>query len=561
MTFGVFSVILYLIIGYTYIFRGKNMKKIVRALLCAAVIVISGCSSGNAERSEINIIDAGGHSVSDSADYSGSSNSSAVYPVTDISESTASETITTNNLKPSEPKENSEGRGESVPPTSTVGTQSSSEPSSKTPAATVKPSPESSAPAVDEPPKPPAASESSSDFTKATTPETNAVSVPTGEPTEIPPQNIGANSYKTLNFSEIKGIWISYIELSEMLTGQSESAFRKNIGTAYDNIAGLGLNTVYVHVRSHGDAYYRSELFPTSKYVSGTLGKASDFDPLEVMLEEAHKRGLSFQAWINPLRCCSESELLALSGYKINDFADGKRAVAVNGNYYLNPAYDEVIDYIARGAAEIAVNYDVDGLHIDDYFYPTTDSSFDSAAYSQSGFDTISAFRLANCDKLVSGIYSAVKSANSSALFSVSCQGSVENNYNQMYADVKKWCSNSGYLDYVMPQIYYGFNNSTQPYEKCASQWNDMAQSGGIPLVVGLSVSKVGLEDVWAGAGKTEWITDENILARQIRYALELRSYGGVCLYSYRSVFAPEAGVKERVDDEISAVRSCWETG
>lgn len=559
MTFGDFSVILYLIIGYI---QGKNMKKTVRALLCAAVIVFSGCSSGIAERSEINIIDAGGHSVSDSADFSGGSNSSTVYSTADISESTTAEPIVTDIFKPSKPEENSGGQGEFLPQTSSVGTQSSSEPASTTSAVTDKPSKPSSEsssdPTVDEPP---AVSGSNSDYTKATTSETKVVIVPTEEPTEIPSENTGTNSYKTLNYPEIKGIWISYIELSEMLTGQSESAFRKNIGAAYDNIADLGLNTVYVHVRSHGDAYYGSELFPPSKYASGTLGKAPDFDPLEVMLEEAHKRGLSFQAWINPLRCCSEMELSSLSGYKINDFADGKRAVAVNGYYYLNPAYDEVIEYIARGAAEIVANYDVDGLHIDDYFYPTTDSSFDSAAYSQSGFDTISAFRLANCDKLVSGIYSAVKSANGSALFSVSCQGSVENNYNQMYADVKKWCSQSGYLDYVMPQIYYGFNNSAQPYETCASQWNDMAQAGDIPLVVGLSVSKVGLEDVWAGAGKTEWITDENILARQIRYALELRSYGGVCLYSYRSVFAPEAGVKEQVDGEISAVKGCWEMG
>lgn len=538
------------------------MKRTVKILLCAAVIVLSGCSSGNTERSDINIVDAGGHLISGSSEYSDSSNDLSNNTTAYISESTASEPTVSQNSKPSEYVENKE---DSVPQTSSVATQSSTLVTSESTASTHKPALESSeAPKADEPPKPPAVSESIPFSEKTTVPETTAATVPS-EPTEEPPDpplsDIGTNSYKTLNFSEVKGIWISYIELSEMLTGQSESAFRKNIGAAYDNIAELGLNTVYVHVRSHGDAYYRSELFPTSKYASGTLGKDAGFDPLEVMIEEAHGRGLSFQAWINPLRCCSVEELSALSGYKINDFADGKRAVAVNGNYYLNPAYDEVINYIAKGAAEIAANYDVDGLHIDDYFYPTTDSSFDSAAFSQSGFDTISAFRLANCDKLVSGIYGAVKSANNSALFSVSCQGSVENNYNQMYADVKKWCSQRGYLDYVMPQIYYGFNNSTQPYETCASQWSDMAQSGGIPLVVGLSVSKVGLEDVWAGAGKTEWITDENILSRQIRYALELRSYGGVCLYSYRSVFAPDAGVKEKVNDEIAAVRSCWEIG
>ncbi|MDE7193615.1 MAG: family 10 glycosylhydrolase [Oscillospiraceae bacterium] len=534
------------------------MKKTVRALLCAAVIVISGCSSGNGEQSGIRFVDAGGHSVSDSSTVTSDADSNEEYTVGGMHESTA-ETGTMNDFKPSEPNESAESRGESASTSDVTGTSAVT---SGTPAKTDEPKPQTTQPAttittdppataVTEPPQTTAAENAPA----ATTTETAAERIPTDEPPEIPTVSVGANSYQTLNYSDIKGIWISYIELSEMLTGQSESAFRRNIGAAYDNIAELGLNTVYVHVRSHGDAYYASELFPPSKYGSGTLGKAPDFDPLEIMIEEAHERDLSFQAWINPLRCCTVSELSAVSGYKIYDLADGKRAVAVNGTYYLNPAYEEVIEYIAQGAAEIAANYDVDGLHIDDYFYPTTDSSFDSAAYSQSGFETISSFRLANCDKLVSGIYGAVKSANSGAVFSVSCQGSIENNYNQMYADVKKWCTQAGYLDYVMPQIYYGFNNSAQPYEVCTSRWNEIAQAGGIPLVVGLSVSKVGLEDTWAGVGKTEWITDENILARQIRYALELRSYGGVCLYSYRSVFAPEAGVKAQVEEEISAVR------
>lgn len=531
------------------------MKKTVRALLCAAVIVISGCSSGNGELSEIRFVDAGGHSVSDTP---------AVTNEADGNEGESTVETDGNAPEPFGQDESDESRVEVTSALAKTGTSSAT---SGIPAVTDEPKPQTTVPITVVTTNPPdttttkpqtAATESTT--TAATPPETTS-DIPTEEPLEIPTVSVGTNSYQTLNFSDIKGIWISYIELSEMLTGQSESAFRRNIGAAYDNIAELGLNTVYVHVRSHGDAYYTSELFPPSKYASGTLGKAPGFDPLEVMIEEAHGRGLSFQAWINPLRCCTTSELSAVNGYKIYDLADGKRAAAVNGTYYLNPAYDEVIEYIAQGAAEIAANYDVDGLHIDDYFYPTTDLSFDSAAYAQSGYDTVSAFRLANCDRLVSGIYGAVKYANSSAVFSVSCQGSIENNYNQMYADVKKWCTQPGYLDYVMPQIYYGFSNSAQPYEECASQWNEIARAGGIPLVVGLSVSKVGLEDTWAGAGKTEWITDENILARQIRYALELRSYGGVCLYSYRSVFAPDAGVKAQVDKEMSAVKGLLSEG
>lgn len=507
------------------------MKKIFMALLCLTAIVFSGCSAGEAERSEINVIDAGEHSLSEPAQ---------------------SVTVRVPGEASEEPIDIAYAFTEDAVDIQAVETTESAEVSVTPPAVSTAASSErTSAPA-----------ESAAATTAAAVPETTAA-VTTAETAKpaVTAANTGLNSYKAVNYADVRGIWISYIELSDMLTGKSESSFRSAIGSAYDNIAELGLNTVYVHVRSHGDAYYQSELFPWSKYASGTLGKSPGFDPLEIMIEEAHSRGLSFQAWINPLRACAVSELSGQSGYTIYDWANGeetsgKYVVAVNGYYYLNPAYDEVVEYIARGAAEIVANYDVDGLHIDDYFYPTTDYTFDSSAYAASGCDTVSAFRLANCDKLVRGIYSAVKSADSNALFSVSCQGSIENNYNLMYADVKKWCTQSGYLDYIIPQIYYGFNNSAQPYESCASEWNDIALTGGIPLVVGLSASKIGLEDTWAGVGKTEWITDENILARQLRYALELRSYGGICLYSYRSVFEPESEVEAKVTDEVNALKA-----
>ena len=394
----------------------------------------------------------------------------------------------------------------------------------------------------------------------ATTAATTTAATTAANPT-VSVGSIGSSSYKTLNYSEVKGVWISYIELADMLTGRTREQFTAAIGEAYDNAVSLGLNTVYVHVRSHGDAYYDSELYPWSKYVSGSLGTAPDFDPLEIMISEAHSRGLSFQAWINPLRACAVSDIGGESGYPIYSWVNGsdtadRYVVRVGDYYYLNPAYEEVTDYIAAGAAEIVANYDVDGVHIDDYFYPTTDASFDSSAYAESGFSTISSFRLSNCDRLVSGIYKAVKSANPNALFGISCQGSIENNYNQMYADVEKWCTQGGYTDYIMPQIYYGFDNSSQPFAQCAAEWDALASSGGIPLIAGLSVSKIGLEDTWAGAGKNEWITDKNILERQYTELLKQQSYGGFCLYSYRSIFTPDSSVSAQVAQEIQALKT-----
>ena len=183
--------------------------------------------------------------------------------------------------------------------------------------------------------------------------------------------------------------------------------------------------------------------------------------------------------------------------------------------------------------------YNVDGLHIDDYFYPTTDASFDSDAFAASGYSSLSAFRLSNCDRLVSSLYSAVKGANSSAWFGVSTQGNIDNNYTYMYADVKKWCSNSGYVDYMAPQIYYGFKNSALSFTYNLSQWQNMVSGTSIKLIPGLAVYKVGNYDQWAGTGSGEWQTDTEILKRQILAAREKANYGGVVFYSYNYLFEP----------------------
>ena len=366
----------------------------------------------------------------------------------------------------------------------------------------------------------------------------------------LPSLPVGTNSYQALNYSEVKGIWISYLELSEVAS-DSESSFRNSIGEVYDNCVSLGINTVFVHVRSHGDAYYNSTLFPRTKFLGGS------YDPLPIMIDEAHNRGLSFQAWINPLRGCSVNDINSENGYPIFQWAGNEtQLVSYNGYYYLNPAYDEVIDLIAKGAREIVSTYNVDGLHIDDYFYPTTEEWFDREAYSNSSYSSLSDFRFANCDKLVNALYSAIKSANNTALFGVSPQGNVQNNYTYMYADVEKWCSQSGYLDYIMPQIYFGFKNTGQPFSDVVKQWDAIAAKGNIPLIVGMSPAKIGNEDVWSGDGKYEWINDKEILKRQFIESSEQKTFGGICLYSYNSIFNVDRSIEKQMNDEITALKN-----
>lgn len=389
--------------------------------------------------------------------------------------------------------------------------------------------------------------------TKKTTPRPDNDSAPSLN------DNLPVNSYTALNYSNVRGVWISYFELYPILTGKSKTEFASGIGEYYDNCLSLGINTVYVHVRPYGDAIYRSDYFPWSKYCTGHIGEDPGFDPLDIMIEEAHARGISFQAWVNPLRCYQEDDAPYVNtSYKTGqwyDTKDGDYIVKVNSYWWLNPAYKEVTDLIALGTAELVSKYDVDGVHIDDYFYPTTDESFDSIAFGASSYSSLSQFRLDNCSRMVSGMYNAVKSHNPTAVFGVSAQGNVTNNETQLYADVEKWSKESGYVDYMAPQIYYGFDNSGQPFEQVIEQWDDMLSGTGKSLIPGLAVYKIGTEDAWAGDGKYEWINDTEIIKRQIETSQNTANYGGVILYSYQFIFEPDSGVKSAVDNEIAAFR------
>lgn len=399
-------------------------------------------------------------------------------------------------------------------------------------------------------------------ITTAASAETTTTSLTTTTQTTAaeaaPTEEITTEAYVTAPSDEVVGVWISYLEIGTLLKNKSEDDFRSGVRKIYDNCLSLGINTVYVHARAFGDAFYDSDLFPFTKYISGSIGVKISYDPYKILVEEAHKKGLSFHAWINPLRLCTAEDMKQIkSGFTIRDWYDnpdlkGKYIVNVNGTWYLNPAYDEAIQLVCDGVAEILENYDVDGIHIDDYFYPTTDATFDSSAYANSSYSSLSAFRINNCNKLVKGIFDTVHKKSDKAVFGASTQGSFQNNLNQMYADTEAWCK-GGYVDYFAPQIYYGFNNSAQPFETCTDTWADMVSGTDVKLYIGLAVYKIGVEDKWAGNGKYEWCNTETMLKRQTEYARK-KGCDGIVLYSYNYIFT-NGFVTSSINAEITNLK------
>lgn len=348
---------------------------------------------------------------------------------------------------------------------------------------------------------------------------------------------VSTGYYYPLNYKTQKAVWFSYIDLADMLTGKTESQFSNRISDAFEEVKELGCNTVYVHVRPFGDAFYDSQIFPSTRFYTGTIGDEPSFDALEIMTEKAHEAGLSIHAWINPLRCEKKENFEKMSDdclikqwYNSDEYF-GKYLLEVKNSdqLWLNPAYEEVRNLICDGVAEIADNYKVDGIHIDDYFYPTTDESFDSLAFSQTEFVSVSDFRLENTNLLVSQMYQTVKESNPNLLFGISPQGNVSNNYQQLYADVEKWCSEEGYCDYIAPQIYYGFENEYQPFEEVATQWSEMT-CDSVQLVFGLAYYKTNEEG--------EFSENVGTISKQLEFSMTLSNYGGVALYNYKNMFA-----------------------
>lgn len=358
---------------------------------------------------------------------------------------------------------------------------------------------------------------------------------------------------------ELRGIWISYLDYENLIAGKNKSDSKESFEQAFSNIKDMGLNTVFVQVRPFADALYNSNYFPWSHVIMGEQAVGPEYDPLELMIQVGHSMDLEIHAWINPYRVQLPGRPETLSEENLaKKWLDSgsDNVIQTSEGIFFNPASTETIDLVLDGVEEILNGYDVDGIHFDDYFYPTTDASFDSKSYkeyqSNGGDLELSQWRIENVNTLVQKTYSLVKQINADIVFGISPQGSIENNYNSQYADVKTWCENNGYIDYIMPQIYYGYENEAHPYTEAILEWDSITKDSTVDLYIGLASYKIGLTDKWAGTGADEWTVNNDVLMRQVIDARTLNNYNGFVLYRYDSIFRPDNNVSDNINAEIS---------
>ena len=358
-----------------------------------------------------------------------------------------------------------------------------------------------------------------------------------------------SNDRQIINYTCMKAIWLSQFDLYKVYTDNGSqrdiSNYTEKIEQIICNINQMSFNTIILQVRPNCDSFYPSELFPPSKYAVGDYTKKFEYDPIRIILDIAHKYNISVQAWVNPYRCMNENEIK-----QINDtffikklYSDYDNSLVLyNGYYYLDPYYESNQKLIKDGITEILNNYNFDGIHIDDYFYPTSDCTFDEKSFKEykekGGLLNLADFRRDNINKLVREIYNITKSFDKKLIFGISPAGNIKNTYENSFADIYTWCSDNTYIDYISPQIYFGLHHQTHPFEKVLNNWADIIKTSDISLIPGITLEKAYTKfDKWAGSGKNEWADNNDIIKKCIELSLSNNKCNGISFFSYQFFF------------------------
>lgn len=311
-----------------------------------------------------------------------------------------------------------------------------------------------------------------------------------------------------------------------------------------------GMNAVVVQIRPAADAFYPSEYEPWSEWLTGKQGRAPApyYDPLQFMIEEAHKRGLEFHAWCNPYR----AELTIGKSSIAPDHITKKRPdwfLVYGGKRYFDPGNKEVQEYVVKVIRDIVKRYDVDALHFDDYFYPyrIPNREFpDTRSYTRHGKGMArDAWRRSNVDSIIIKLNRAIKEEKPDCRFGISPFGVWRNkskdslgsettagqtNYDDLYADILLWLR-EGYIDYVVPQLYWEHGHRAAPYEVLVDWWAE--HSYGRHCYIGLGYYKGGSNARWR---------DAEIIPSQIRDARRHAAIQGAVYFSSKSFLSNPNG-------------------
>ena len=359
---------------------------------------------------------------------------------------------------------------------------------------------------------------------------------------------------------EMRGIWVATVLNIDWPSkkGLSIESQKQEFIKILDNVKEWNMNAVFVQIKPVGDAFYPSKFSPWSEYLTGKQGENPGYDPLKFMIEEAHKRNIEFHAWFNPYRLTMSGGIDKLS----NDNIGKQRpdwTITYGGKLYLNPGIPEVNDYIVKSIMEVVENYDIDGVHMDDYFYPYKvkgEIYNDEEQYNKYGsnFLKVDDWRRDNVNKLIEKLYSSIKHKNKNIEFGISPFGVWRNistdsvrgsntkagiqNYDDLYADILYWMKKN-WIDYVAPQIYWNQGFKIAEYNTLVDWWSKYAKETKTNLYIGQAAYRI-----------KDWEKDDELI-NQIKYNRKSEEVKGSIFFSYSSLVKDPKGILEKIKNDV----------
>ena len=303
---------------------------------------------------------------------------------------------------------------------------------------------------------------------------------------------------------EFRGAWIQCV--NGQFIGMSTQQMQNTLSYQLDELQKDGVNAIIFQVRPECDALYQSDLEPWSRFLTAEQGRAPQpyWDPLAWMITEAHKRGMELHAWINPFRAKTKTTKTPCQSHVA--IRHPEMSFAYDGQIILNPGQPEARDYICKVVDDIISRYDVDGLHIDDYFYPYPAAGQkinDEKEYRMYGSGlSLNDWRRDNVNRFIKQLYETIHQRKPWVKFGVSPFGIYRNkknapqvgsetaglqNYDDLYADVLLWVNN-GWVDYCVPQLYWQIGHKTADYATLIKWWNEHAANR--PLYIGEDIER-----------------------------------------------------------------------
>lgn len=351
----------------------------------------------------------------------------------------------------------------------------------------------------------------------------------------------------TSNLFEFRGVWVATVTNIDWPSqkGLSTEALKKEIRDILNLQKSLGMNSIILQVRPAGDAIYPSPFEPWTRYITGEQGKApaNNFDPLRYWIDEAHKRDIELHAWINPFRASLNISDSLHHSHPAK--AHPEWTVQYGTRLHYNPGLAEVRQHIMQVIDDLMSRYDIDGLHMDDYFYPypiAGEVFNDSTAYIQQlNFDaplSIHDWRRQNINHFIASVAELINEKKPWLKFGISPFGVWRNKandqrgsdtnagvtcYDHLYADVLKW-TDEGWIDYVAPQVYWSTQDRDVNYVKLTNWWNQEVSNRHV--YIGHGIYKI-------NGPQPHW-DNPNEMSEQIRLSKELQNIKGNIFYSHK---------------------------